>query len=320
MQTRCPYCATEFQVGEEIITGLDARVRCGMCHTVFNARDHLRVEEEEEIASPIGALPKEDDSPAEGQGTAQQSSRFDFDRVQDIGVEMDDTLRIEDEELEEEEDDTPPLMVPEAPPSAPQPDIFSEDDAASDESIVDEAEGEHRDVDEVPDLIPGLAERKRSRRAPWLAGSLLLMLLVAGQWMYANRGEVMASAQVRPALQYACQWIGCALEPLRDLEAIELLRRSVYSHPNIENALIISLAMVNNATFEQSFPVLMIRMADVRGEIVAQRDFLPEDYLDDSGVSGDMAPGVPVTVTLEIHDPGNDALTFELEFMERSDS
>ena len=152
------------------------------------------------------------------------------------------------------------------------------------------------------------------QRRFWVVGSCVLVLAVCIQWVYANRLELIESPQVRPLLQQLCVPLGCELEPLRDLEQIELLRRSVYSHPNIENALIISLAMVNNASYAQAFPVLLIRMADVRGQIVAQRDFLPQDYLDGTGAASDMAPGAPVTVTLAIHDPGNDALTFEREF------
>ena len=43
-------------------------------------------------------LPPEPDPDIEAESSeASSPSRFDFDRVQDVGVEMDDTLRIEDE-------------------------------------------------------------------------------------------------------------------------------------------------------------------------------------------------------------------------------
>ena len=41
MKTRCPYCESIFTVSAEIVQSLDARVRCGICLSVFNARDEL---------------------------------------------------------------------------------------------------------------------------------------------------------------------------------------------------------------------------------------------------------------------------------------
>ena len=41
MQTQCPHCRTVYEVSEQFVEALDARVRCSQCMTVFNARDSL---------------------------------------------------------------------------------------------------------------------------------------------------------------------------------------------------------------------------------------------------------------------------------------
>ena len=309
MQTCCPYCDTAFRVPPELIQSLDARVRCGLCNTVFNARDELEVDESADAAHPP-RLPQEENT--------EPRSRFDFDRVEDVGVEMDDTLRIDEDSaamqahaVESDIDGYGAIVLSSEDESAlPQADIFagfSPDSEAHDM-------GSDADPDDEPVPLFAPTPRKTSgRQRWWVIGSVLLVVLVAGQWGYASRDQLLESPGVRQVVASVCLVAGCELEPLRSLEQIELLRRSVYTHPNIEDALIISLAMVNNANFEQAFPALLIRMADVRGQVVAQRDFTPEEYLE-SGNIGMMPPGSPVTVTLEIHDPGNDALTFELEF------
>lgn len=305
-------------------------MRCGECRTVFNARDHLLVEEVVELS--------------EVEDVAEvKSSRFDFDRSEDIGVAVsaevdrntesdegdhyglaDDTLRIEEEDAidssvlvyadhsdQNDQDAGDPLYAP--PVFDAQADIFDNKSTAHADHEHTDTAATNTEDDELQILTRSRVQRPR-RTGRWVAGSAILMLLALAQWAYLNRDQVMASAQVRSAMGLACGYIGCELEPLRDLEQIEILRRSVYSHPNIEKALIISLAIVNNANFAQDFPVLVIRMANVRGEIVAQRDFLPGDYLDETVSAEVMAPAAPVALTLEIHDPGNDALTFELEF------
>ena len=49
-QTCCPHCQTAFRVTPEQLSARDGKVRCGACHKVFNAREHL-LDEEPGVAS-----------------------------------------------------------------------------------------------------------------------------------------------------------------------------------------------------------------------------------------------------------------------------
>ena len=293
MQTSCPHCETLFKVENELVQALDARVRCGLCLTVFNARDQL-------LAKSVTG----DESP-DTQPYIQSTPSL---QVEARPTQFDDDS-IDEHYLKGFSDGSGDQ--PETVPAVEiQRDIF-EDTGANWDGPSEDPESEEDAFELFKQPKPVVAQNS----GWWLLGSLLLLAAVAGQWVYANRAKITTLTQIRPALLLACGYLDCELDPLRAVDQIDILRRSVYSHPNIDDALIISLAMVNNASYAQPFPVLAIRMADVRGQFVAQRNFEPENYLDVPSASGMMSPGAPVTVTLEIHDPGDDALTFELDFL-----
>jgi hypothetical protein len=73
--------------------------------------------------------------------------------------------------------------------------------------------------------------------------------------------------------------------------------------------------IVNGANFSQPFPVLLVSMSDIHGKVVAERYFRPAEYLPENSDSRGMQPGKAVPVSLEVMDPGQNALAFELDFL-----
>lgn len=59
--TQCPECRTRFKVTDAQLDAHDGLVRCGHCHDVFNAREHLHDDE----PSPQLSLPIDIESPAD---------------------------------------------------------------------------------------------------------------------------------------------------------------------------------------------------------------------------------------------------------------
>lgn len=161
---------------------------------------------------------------------------------------------------------------------------------------------------------PAPARRSAWSLAGWATVNALLVVLLLGQLVYAQRDAFAQDPSLRPLLLRMCEPIGCTLPPRRDLARIELVRRSVYSHPNAEDALIIDATFVNNAPFTQPHPVLTVSLGDVRGEPLIRRNFQPREYLPELDPNQRMAPGAPVRVTLEVRDPGRAVRTFELDF------
>lgn len=61
--TKCPDCATRFKVSDAQLQTHNGLVRCGRCHSVFNAREHLHDDENSrQLSLPIGLDSTSDDS------------------------------------------------------------------------------------------------------------------------------------------------------------------------------------------------------------------------------------------------------------------
>ncbi|MDH5777941.1 MAG: DUF3426 domain-containing protein, partial [Gammaproteobacteria bacterium] len=92
--------------------------------------------------------------------------------------------------------------------------------------------------------------------------------------------------------------------------------RDVRSHPRAKNALLISAVFVNQASYDQPFPDILVKLSDLTASMIVQRRFKPHDYLAAERREFQMMKsGVPVQISLEVLDPGNDAVNFEFSFL-----
>ncbi|MCA1804885.1 MAG: DUF3426 domain-containing protein [Xanthomonadaceae bacterium] len=168
-------------------------------------------------------------------------------------------------------------------------------------------------------LLQELAEPSRRVSArTWLglAAALLLVLALAGQWLYVQRDLWLDHPQWRPWADRACAILGCELPLRRDSRQIELLEREVRDHPRVPEAVLISATFVNRAAFPQPYPVFEVAFSDLSGSLLAVRHFAPAEYLEDPGAIPDgLAPGQPARVRLEVLDPGRQAVSFRMEFL-----
>ncbi|MFW5969600.1 MAG: DUF3426 domain-containing protein [Halofilum sp. (in: g-proteobacteria)] len=154
----------------------------------------------------------------------------------------------------------------------------------------------------------------RRSLAAWCAINTLLLLTLCAQLLFVQREAFAQTPSMRPLITEMCSLVGCTLAPQRAVGQIELVRRNVYAHPNVDDALIIDARFVNNARFSQPYPTLTVSLGDRRGEPVIRRNFEPREYRPGLDPNARMAPGSPVRVTLEVRDPGSEARTFELDF------
>ena len=150
--------------------------------------------------------------------------------------------------------------------------------------------------------------------AGWSLVNTLLLLTLCAQLLFAQREAFAQNPSMRPLIVDMCSYVGCSVAPQRAVEQIELVRRNVYAHPNVDNALIIDARFVNNARFSQPYPTLTVSLGDLRGDPIIRRNFEPREYRPELDPNARMAPGSPAQVTLEVRDPGREARTFELEF------
>ena len=167
----------------------------------------------------------------------------------------------------------------------------------------------------TPQFTRARRRRKQRRNAPWIIGSLLLMLVLAGEIAWVERDTWMHDARVRPWLDGACARIGCVLPLRREDDLLQLASRDIRPHPSVAGALIISATLHNAADFAQPFPPVQVMLSDLDEKRIAMRRFNPRDYVSDNEtLLKGLAPGANASIVFEVADPGKNAVAFEFSF------
>lgn len=191
--------------------------------------------------------------------------------------------------------------------------------AVLDDDLEPLAEAELSSLHHVPDpleleqLTPA---RRWQRTALWSVLCLVLLAGLAGQFLWQRFPLLSLHPDLRPIYQLACDIIGCRLPPVEDLVNLQLENLVVRTHPAQPGALQISAVLRNNAGFQQPFPVLRLQFRDQTLQPVAGRDFQPAEYLPPALRSIANIPiNTPVQFSLDLVDPGPDAVNYELNFV-----
>lgn len=338
MYTRCPHCHTYFKVLAEHIKKAGGKVRCGQCYQVFNSIGNLI----EKLPVPLtekrkATVPPEFDSPPEPEIPPRDPTLV---RPQPQAKPKPEP----ESELEPQPVPPPAPVEKPAKKAARRPDPTDIPDTAVDgphmragkpenrakkaiESIIlsrkdkiaginDGTKSETRDLIVHPEF--GMHDDENLQRddnLTWGLGVLLLLAFFVLQYSYFYRGDLAQHAELRPWIDKLCEIANCTTPVKNDIRAIKLTRRDITTHPKVDNALLISASIVNNAKKTQPFPIMRIRLSDTVGQTLASRNFNPRDYLDaDINLKKGMPPGNPVQINLEILDPGNNAINFEFDF------
>jgi len=215
----------------------------------------------------------------------------------------------------------------EAPPGN---EIFDADDTAIDENQSPEIDKEVFDLfdeehnESLQHIVP---EKYRDTYSPqphsllstvlWSLGILILTATLALEYIWFNRDQFMSVPELQASFEQICKRVGCGSFSMRAPEKIELITRNVYSHPKEKGALLVDVTMKNNASFAQAYPVMQIEFSNIRGATVAARRFFPEEYspLPLDAKKKLLEPDINTSVTLEIQDPGKQAMTYEFNFL-----
>lgn len=97
---------------------------------------------------------------------------------------------------------------------------------------------------------------------------------------------------------------------------IQLVSRDMHTHPTRTGILVLSVTFVNLAQQTQAFPVLRITLLDGGNQPIAQRRLQPVEYLRaGANIKAGLAPDVFLPILLELADPGERAVGFEIEFL-----
>ena len=154
----------------------------------------------------------------------------------------------------------------------------------------------------------------------WVVGSVLLALLLAGQYVVFNFDKLATDERFRPALERVCASLACELPVLEDLNKISSEKLVVRSHPDKSDALMVDVIITNRAKFAQPFPALELTFSDLRGKVVATQSFYPSEYLHGELRGMTLMPSKsPIHLELDIDDPGTAAINYKLTLVKGYD-
>jgi hypothetical protein len=167
--------------------------------------------------------------------------------------------------------------------------------------------------------LPTFAARRiavplRRLDGAWWVGSVALAALLGAQIVLSERATLSRDPGWRPWLQLACARLGCDLPAWRDVATLRLTARDVRPHASVADAMTISASFRNDAPFPQGWPVLQITMSNLDGKPIALRRFTVDEYLGAAPREDTLAPGQSASATLEVQDPGKEAVAFAFEF------
>lgn len=198
------------------------------------------------------------------------------------------TLETEDEPIEVPTPVSVPVPPPVAAPShAPERDeALAQVEAVAAQPVVALAppEPEISVSDDAldSDFEFGPRARRRSRliATAWGAGALVAALALAGQLVYAYRGELaLAVPESQPWLEAACKRVGCAIPPPRRADLLSIEASELAAERTAPGVLTLTAALRNRAGFAQAYPHLELTLTDGADQPVARRVIDPREYV-----------------------------------------
>jgi len=146
--------------------------------------------------------------------------------------------------------------------------------------------------------------------------TLFAFVVLTGQILYWQFADWSKTDTMRPVYSGLCSVLGCELPLRRSLRDLQSRKLAVRSHPDKEGALLVDALIINEANFEQPFPVIELQFMNMAQDVVGAYRLEPVTYLDGelSGSDALMAIRTPVHIDIDIPDPGPKAVNYQLQF------
>lgn len=166
---------------------------------------------------------------------------------------------------------------------------------------------------------------KDKKSKPIVAKLLLIFtgtILLAAQYAYFFSRELSQTQTYRKPLISFCHYLGCTVEPFQDIDRLAVRQFIVHSHPSQAGALTVDLIIENRAPFDQPFPKIALRFANMQNQAVAERLFAAREYLPRNSQSLAVEPklipsGKQSRVNFSLLDPGVTAVNYSVALKEQ---
>jgi len=159
-------------------------------------------------------------------------------------------------------------------------------------------------------------DESKPKQLAWGLATALLVLLTMANTAWTFREPLMENPTVGAWLKQAGWWQAEPQGLLKDPQQVQLVSRDMHTHPTRSGILVLSLTFVNLAQYSQEFPLLEVTLLDAANQPVARRQLQPADYLrPGADINSGLAKDVYLPVLLELGDPGEQAVGFEIRFL-----
>jgi predicted Zn finger-like uncharacterized protein len=127
---------------------------------------------------------------------------------------------------------------------------------------------------------PQPRERSSLATALWVCGCIAGTLLLAGQAVYAYRGELaLLWPAAQPWLAAACERLRCTIPLPQHSDLISLESSELAAERGVAGVLTLSAVLRNRAGFAQAYPALELTLTDAQDRPLARRVLAPAEYL-----------------------------------------
>lgn len=152
-------------------------------------------------------------------------------------------------------------------------------------------------------------------RASWILGFLVLAVVIAITLSNYFGFSLFDRATVNRVLIESGLKEAPPAPLFRAPDEIEIISREMRTHPARPGVLLLTATVVNRASGRQAYPDIDVTLIDVRGQRLSRQLFQPGDYLKrTTELRTGMTPGAYLGLEIEILDPGEKAVGFELQF------
>lgn len=145
----------------------------------------------------------------------------------------------------------------------------------------------------------------------WSVAALVAVAALFCQAVIFESDRLTQQPALRPWLAWLCPPLHCHIPEFRDLSHIEVVDRSLTPARNGVDGLEFRTVLANYADQSQPYPRLKLTLSQYNGEPIAQRIFIPQDYIQKP--VGIMPVGEAVEIHLIIANPGKDVGGFNFE-------
>ena len=295
--TQCPGCSTQFRVTPGQLKVANGQVRCGSCLFVFSALEHNQSTAK---ASPF--TPQK-------QTRAPQENPKKNPKRRAVTKQKRTSPSPEKVAISQEKISSPPTQK-----------VTSREPRDNLDSVIktipEEESNENPLHIQVEPVILNSPVTQRHFSWSWFTALTLALVVLLGQYLWFNRSELYSHPNLAVIYSHSCLYINCDLPQRSDVSRIKNQHLRIHKHPQIENAVIIDLALLNFADFHQPYPALALTFSDLKGRPVAQRVLQPADYLNSSLASENSMPiNQLVQVTIEMMSPGPRGVNYSLELL-----